>query len=114
MTSASRPGGVSRQRHNSLRVAAACVASKRCRICASSARSARHHCSGSSSPNQKSRIACGCIAALYFRADAPLAQIEIRGRMLFMKESVLDVLMYLFENYRLGEYYDADNHQTLR
>ncbi len=31
-----------------------------------------------------------------------------------MKESVLDVLMYLFENYRLGEYSDADNHQTLR
>jgi Smg protein len=31
-----------------------------------------------------------------------------------MKESVLDVLMYLFENYRLGEYSDADNHTTLR
>ena len=31
-----------------------------------------------------------------------------------MKESVLDVLMYLFENYRLGEYSDSDNHTTLR
>jgi Smg protein len=31
-----------------------------------------------------------------------------------MKESVLDVLMYLFENYRLGEYSDADNQTTLR
>jgi Smg protein len=31
-----------------------------------------------------------------------------------MKESVLDVLMYLFENYRIGEYSDAENHTTLR
>ncbi len=30
-----------------------------------------------------------------------------------MKESVLDVLMYLFENYRLGEFSDADYHSTL-
>lgn len=31
-----------------------------------------------------------------------------------IKESVLDVLMYLFENYRLGEYSDSENHSTLR
>lgn len=31
-----------------------------------------------------------------------------------MKESVLDVLMYLFENYRIGEYSDSDYHATLR
>lgn len=31
-----------------------------------------------------------------------------------IKESVLDVLMYLFENYRIGEFSDADNHPNLR
>ena len=31
-----------------------------------------------------------------------------------MKESVLDVLMYLFENYRMGEYSDALYQSTLR
>lgn len=31
-----------------------------------------------------------------------------------MKETVLDVLMYLFENYQTGEFSDADNHATLR
>lgn len=31
-----------------------------------------------------------------------------------MKETVLDVLMYLFENYQAGEFSDADNHGTLR
>jgi Smg protein len=31
-----------------------------------------------------------------------------------MKETLLDVLMYLFENYHDGEYSDADNHETLR
>jgi Smg protein len=31
-----------------------------------------------------------------------------------MKESVLDVLMYLFENYQAIEFSDADNHPTLR
>jgi Smg protein len=30
-----------------------------------------------------------------------------------MKETVLDVLMYLFENYQAGEYSDTDNHSTL-
>lgn len=31
-----------------------------------------------------------------------------------MKETLLDVLMYLFENYHDGELEDADNQQTLR
>lgn len=31
-----------------------------------------------------------------------------------MKETVLDVLMYLFENYQSGEYSDTENHATLR
>lgn len=31
-----------------------------------------------------------------------------------MKETVLDVLMYLFENYQEGEFSDADNQDTLR
>lgn len=31
-----------------------------------------------------------------------------------MKETLLDVLMYLFENYHDGEFGDADNQQTLR
>lgn len=31
-----------------------------------------------------------------------------------MKETLLDVLMYLFENYHDGEFSDADNQQTLR
>lgn len=31
-----------------------------------------------------------------------------------MKETVLDVLMYLFENYQAGEFSDADNQATLR
>ena len=31
-----------------------------------------------------------------------------------MKETVLDVLMYLFENYQSGEFSDADNQATLR
>lgn len=31
-----------------------------------------------------------------------------------MKETVLDVLMYLFENYQAGEFSDADNQDTLR
>jgi Smg protein len=31
-----------------------------------------------------------------------------------MKETLLDVLMYLFENYHDGEYSDADNQETLR
>ncbi len=31
-----------------------------------------------------------------------------------MKETLLDVLMYLFENYHGGELEDADNQQTLR
>ena len=31
-----------------------------------------------------------------------------------MKETVLDVLMYLFENYQHGEFSDADNQATLR
>lgn len=31
-----------------------------------------------------------------------------------MKETVLDVLMYLFENYQHGEFSDADNQDTLR
>lgn len=31
-----------------------------------------------------------------------------------MKESVLDVLMYLFENYMDGEFSDETNHETLR
>src|SRR5205085_9330506 len=43
-----------------------------------------------------------------------LAQSAFHARLKRMKESVLDVLMYLFENYRLGEYSDADNHLTLR
>lgn len=30
-----------------------------------------------------------------------------------MKETVLDVLMYLFENYQAGEFSDSDNHETL-
>jgi Smg protein len=30
-----------------------------------------------------------------------------------MKETVLDVLMYLFENYQTGELADGDNHATL-
>lgn len=30
-----------------------------------------------------------------------------------MKETVLDVLMYLFENYQAGEFSDADNQDTL-
>ena len=44
----------------------------------------------------------------------PLAQIGIHRQNAGMKESVLDVLMYLFENYRLGEFSDADYHSTLR
>ncbi len=31
-----------------------------------------------------------------------------------MKETVLDVLMYLFENYQHGEFSDVDNQDTLR
>ena len=31
-----------------------------------------------------------------------------------MKESVLDVLMYLFENYQEGEFADSDNQDTVR
>ena len=31
-----------------------------------------------------------------------------------MKETVLDVLMYLFENYQAGEFSDVDNQDTLR
>lgn len=31
-----------------------------------------------------------------------------------MKETVLDVLMYLFENYQHGEFSDMDNQDTLR
>ncbi|HVT34939.1 MAG TPA: DUF494 domain-containing protein [Nevskiaceae bacterium] len=31
-----------------------------------------------------------------------------------MKETVLDVLMYLFENYQTGEFSDTDNQETLR
>lgn len=31
-----------------------------------------------------------------------------------MKETVLDVLMYLFENYQHGEFSDTDNQETLR
>lgn len=31
-----------------------------------------------------------------------------------MKETVLDVLMYLFENYQAGEFSDADKQETLR
>ncbi len=31
-----------------------------------------------------------------------------------MNESVLDVLMYLFENYLNGEFSDTDNHETLK
>lgn len=31
-----------------------------------------------------------------------------------MKETVLDVLMYLFENYQHGEFSDEDNQDTLR
>lgn len=31
-----------------------------------------------------------------------------------MKETVLDVLMYLFENYQQGEFSDNDNQDTLR
>ncbi len=31
-----------------------------------------------------------------------------------MKETVLDVLMYLFENYQEGEFADTDNQDTLR
>jgi Smg protein len=31
-----------------------------------------------------------------------------------MKETLLDVLMYLFENYHDGEYSDVDNQETLR
>jgi Smg protein len=31
-----------------------------------------------------------------------------------VKETVLDVLMYLFENYQEGEFSDADNQATLR
>ncbi|HUP91500.1 MAG TPA: DUF494 family protein, partial [Solimonas sp.] len=31
-----------------------------------------------------------------------------------MKETVLDVLMYLFENYQAGEFSDSDNHETLQ
>lgn len=31
-----------------------------------------------------------------------------------MKETVLDVLMYLFENYQHGEFADTDNQETLR
>ncbi|NKF21950.1 DUF494 family protein [Solimonas marina] len=31
-----------------------------------------------------------------------------------MKETVLDVLMYLFENYQEGEFSDAEYHDTLR
>jgi len=31
-----------------------------------------------------------------------------------MKETVLDVLMYLFENYQHGEFSDSDNQDTLR
>lgn len=31
-----------------------------------------------------------------------------------MKETVLDVLMYLFENYQAGEFSDVDNQATLR
>jgi Smg protein len=31
-----------------------------------------------------------------------------------MKETVLDVLMYLFENYQEGEFSDSDNQDTLR
>ena len=31
-----------------------------------------------------------------------------------MKETVLDVLMYLFENYQAGEFADAENQATLR
>ncbi|HEX4873239.1 MAG TPA: DUF494 domain-containing protein [Nevskiaceae bacterium] len=31
-----------------------------------------------------------------------------------MKETVLDVLMYLFENYQQGEFSDSDNQSTLR
>jgi Smg protein len=31
-----------------------------------------------------------------------------------MKETVLDVLMYLFENYQEGEFSDSDNQVTLR
>ena len=31
-----------------------------------------------------------------------------------MKETVLDVLMYLFENYQQGEFSDTDNQATLR
>lgn len=31
-----------------------------------------------------------------------------------MKETVLDVLMYLFENYQTGEFSDSDNQATLR
>ena len=30
-----------------------------------------------------------------------------------MKETVLDVLMYLFENYQAGEFSDSDNHANL-
>ncbi|MGH8457158.1 MAG: DUF494 family protein, partial [Stenotrophobium sp.] len=31
-----------------------------------------------------------------------------------MKETVLDVLMYLLENYQAGEFSDTDNQETLR
>ncbi|WP_022976700.1 MULTISPECIES: DUF494 family protein [Nevskia] len=31
-----------------------------------------------------------------------------------MKETLLDVLMYLFENYQDGEFSDSDNQETLR
>jgi len=31
-----------------------------------------------------------------------------------VKETVLDVLMYLFENYQAGEFSDADNQATIR
>lgn len=31
-----------------------------------------------------------------------------------IKETVLDVLMYLFENYQTGEFSDEDNQETLR
>src|SRR5581483_11292880 len=31
-----------------------------------------------------------------------------------MKETLLDVLMYLFENYNDGEFSDADNQETLK
>ena len=31
-----------------------------------------------------------------------------------MKETLLDVLMYLFENYNDGEFSNADNQETLK